>query len=253
MRIIDSVNVCLITRDGGEASVGHEECRVWFHLQTVWRELATRAKINCSFGFILEEMETKELRYYHSSSNNAAYYPYPKLITMEPMLQEFYDTLEQEDVKEILIRRKPDTRWRIRMVTNVTFYFFKLTGMGKIGASPKPKLVKNLKAILSLSKHQCTGKAFEDNLCFFRCLAVLLDCKCVGVKKKCSCKSAKAGSVQRLYDEFYKKNGLGGTDISAFEGVCIEDLLALERIFGVKIVVFESVGVDETNVVWVSA
>ena len=47
MRIIDTVNVCLITRDGGEASVGHEECRVWFHLQTVWRELTTRAKINC--------------------------------------------------------------------------------------------------------------------------------------------------------------------------------------------------------------
>ena len=60
-------------------------------------------------------------------------------------------------------------------------------------------------------------------------------------------------TTQRLYVDFCKKVGLGGTDISSFEGVCIEDLLALERIFGVKIVVFESVGVDETNVVWVSA
>ena len=181
MRVIDTVNVCLVMLDGGEASVGHEACGVWDHLRAVWRELTTRAKINCSFGFILEEMETKELRYYHSSSNNAAYYAYPKLITMEPMLRDFYDTLEQEDVKEVLIRKRPDTRWRIRMVTNVTFYFFKLAGMGKIGAAPKPKLVKNLKATLTLSKNPRTGKAFEDNLCFFRCLAILLDCKCVGV------------------------------------------------------------------------
>ena len=57
----------------------------------------------------------------------------------------------------------------------------------------------------------------------------------------------------RIFVTFCKNTGLGGIDISSFEGICIENMLSLETMFNIKVVVFESGGANISNVVWVSA
>jgi hypothetical protein len=44
------------------------------------RQQTTAFKINLSFAFILRNVETGELRYYHSSQNNSRFFDVPHLI-----------------------------------------------------------------------------------------------------------------------------------------------------------------------------
>ena len=55
----------------------------------IFREQTTAFKINLSFGFILRNIETGELRYYHSSQNNARFVDVPHLIRTEEDLEKF--------------------------------------------------------------------------------------------------------------------------------------------------------------------
>jgi hypothetical protein len=43
-------------------------------VRRIFRQQTTAFKINPSFGFILRNVETGELRYYHSSQNNAVFF-----------------------------------------------------------------------------------------------------------------------------------------------------------------------------------
>ena len=49
-------------------------------VRRIFRQQTTAFKINLSFGFILRNMETGELRYYHSSQNNSRFVDVPHLI-----------------------------------------------------------------------------------------------------------------------------------------------------------------------------
>jgi DNA-directed RNA polymerase subunit RPC12/RpoP len=55
-------------------------------VRRIFRQQTTAFKINLSFGFILRNVETGELRYYHSSQNNARFFETPHLIRTEENL-----------------------------------------------------------------------------------------------------------------------------------------------------------------------
>jgi hypothetical protein len=47
-------------------------------VRRIFRQQTTTFKINLSFGFILRNVETGELRYYHSSKNNSRFFETPQ-------------------------------------------------------------------------------------------------------------------------------------------------------------------------------
>jgi hypothetical protein len=49
-----------------------------------------------SFGFILRNVETGELRYYHSSQNNSRFFDAPHLIRTEEDLERFLEELSRQ-------------------------------------------------------------------------------------------------------------------------------------------------------------
>jgi hypothetical protein len=59
----------------------------------IFREQTTAFKINLSFGFFLRNIETVELRDYHSSQNNARFFYAPHLIRTEEDLERFLEEL----------------------------------------------------------------------------------------------------------------------------------------------------------------
>jgi hypothetical protein len=127
----------------------------------IFRQQTTAFKINVSFGFILRNVETEELRYYHSSQNNARLFDVPHLIRTE------------EDTDEVLAdlsQQRPDTKWVVHLLINVTFYVNKLFDH-PIGARVvlPDHMLKN-KAVVALVGG--SNGPYTDNLCFFRCLAV---------------------------------------------------------------------------------
>jgi hypothetical protein len=52
-------------------------------VRRIFRQQTTAFKINLSFGFILRDVETGELRYCHSSQNNARFFETSHLIRTE--------------------------------------------------------------------------------------------------------------------------------------------------------------------------
>ena len=58
----------------------------------------TAFKINVSFGFILRNVETGELRYYHPSQNNSRLFYVPHLIRTEEDLDKFLADLSRQDI-----------------------------------------------------------------------------------------------------------------------------------------------------------
>jgi len=102
-------------------------------LRAIWRETGCRVKANCSVGAVLQHKTSGEVRYFHSSFNNASLFPSPRLISSETDLQKFYADVRETDLREQAARRRPNTAWTLRFVSNVTFCFHKMTNMGQIG------------------------------------------------------------------------------------------------------------------------
>ena len=98
-------------------------------LTKIIQKQKNRFKINYSFGFVLKNVETQSYRYYHSIHNNAQVLDRAVLISYCHDLVNFLNALSEEDFLETLTR--PDTKWQIVDITNVTFYVTKLKDMAR--------------------------------------------------------------------------------------------------------------------------
>ena len=76
-------------------------------------------KINNSLAYILKNIQTEELRYYHSSYNNAQMLNTTLLISNRKDLMDFLNALAEESFYDELSR--PDTKWKIVQIPNITF------------------------------------------------------------------------------------------------------------------------------------
>ena len=136
----------------------------------IFRQQTSAFRINVSFGFILRNVETGELRYYHSSQNNPGFCYVPHLIRNEEDFDKCLDDLSRHDTLEYIRQQRPDTKWVVHLLTNVTFYVNKLFDH-PIGARVvlSDHILKS-KAVVALVGR--SNGPYADNLCFFRCLAV---------------------------------------------------------------------------------
>ena len=97
---------------------------------------------------------------------------------------------------------------------------------------------------MGLFNDKKNGKPYADRLCFFRCLSLLLDCKCSG---RCRCARPRETTVKRLFIEFLDHRQLETTE---FARVNEADLVELETFFGVSVTVFAMDADGECSVVW---
>ncbi|XP_078677627.1 uncharacterized protein LOC144914071 [Branchiostoma floridae x Branchiostoma belcheri] len=139
--------------------------KVW----AIFRDQKTSFKINLSYGFVLRNNEG-ELRYYYPCENNHTFLKNPVIVDNEKDLQRFLDQIANKDVLEYCRQQRPDSKWIVHAIPHVEFYVSKL-GNHPIGA-PKnlPAYLVNNKAINALQSGM--HGPYEDNLCFFRCLAL---------------------------------------------------------------------------------
>ena len=115
-------------------------------------------------------------------------------------------------------------------ITNATFYVTKLLDH-PIGRSVRlPKYVLENRAIVSLECSEKTGLPYKDKLCFFRCLALHRGCH--------------PHNLERDAKHFYEQY----SDGEEFDGVTLEELPDLEKMFELNIYVYRLVECyDEDN------
>ena len=98
-------------------------------LDCVYNELPSSAKINISFGFVLQSVQNpEEFRYYYAADNNPVFLN-PMVLADDSDLNFIKSILREDEILPNLINQRPDTKWKFYCVTNVTFFVFLLSGV----------------------------------------------------------------------------------------------------------------------------
>ena len=100
------------------------------HLSVIWDEHKNGFKVNAAFGFILENRDTQELKFFHPSNNNTIF-ELPKLVINNRDYKELLDDLEKQDVMEYAHTQRPGTKWRVAKIVCMRFDVYKITRSGQ--------------------------------------------------------------------------------------------------------------------------
>ncbi len=187
-------------------------------------------KINVAFGFVLRNNETGELKYHYSSTNTRVLTA-PFFIQNREDFLSFLEKLLQQDPLEYARLQRPNSKWVVDLVTNMTLYIFRIPNH-PIGTYhvQLPGYISSNKAIISLTNDPAKkGVQYRDNLCFFRCLALHQGFTPDRLVKK----------TKELFHQ-YSPDG----NYKNFPGVTLAEMSKLEEIFNVNIVVYELVKED---------
>ena len=94
-------------------------------LRAIFRAQKIAFKINLAFGFILSNVETGEKRYYYPSQNGLIF-NHPLVVADEADLEKVLQRVGETDWLEYVRQQKPNSKWRIALLTNVTFHLYSM-------------------------------------------------------------------------------------------------------------------------------
>jgi hypothetical protein len=173
------------------------------------------------------------LWYYHASQNNARFFETPHLIRTEEDLERLLEELSRHDILEYIRQQRPDTKWVVHLLTNVTFYLNKLI-QHPIGARVVvPDFFLRNQGLVCLVSG--SHGPYEDNLCFFRCLAVHRGAPVKDVEVP----------AKTYYHQCLQYRPVASMD---FQGVCLDDLVVLEQLFSLKVYVYDIQEMEEGDI-----
>ena len=184
------------------------------------------AKLNLPLGFILENIEDGNFRYFYAHENNTLL-EQSKLVSSKDDMANLKKILKKTDVIESCTKERSNTKWRFFKLTNLTIFAALLRDipMGcKDAVLPEP-LLRN-RSINCLTYEQNTKKPYKGNLCLFRALALHLH----GDKRLEEEKS-------RLFNRFLVNST--NPDPPKFQGACMDDNPSVEDILGINIFIYD--------------
>jgi hypothetical protein len=195
----------------------------------LYRQQTTAFKINMSFGFIVRHIETGMLRYYHASQNNARFFETPHLIRTEEDLEEF----SRHDIPEYIRQQKPDTKWVVHLLTNVTFCLCKLIQHPNGARVVLPDFFLRNQGLVCLVSG--SHGPYEDNLCFFRYLALHRGAPVKDIEVP----------AKTYYHQYLQYRQMASKD---FQGVALDDLVVLEQLFSLNVYVYDLQEMEEGDI-----
>ena len=217
------------------------------HLDDIFNDQNSVFKLNVSFGFILRNNESNALQYHYASRNNEQVFEEPFLIATRNDLLQVITAINDLDVLTWAQQRRPNSKWIVDLVTNMTVFITKITNHPIGHGQDLPPYITRNRGFMSLVRQAQTGKRYRDNLCFFRALAL---------QNGCDVKSLETET--KSYFERYLKQSFASiiilcqliiifvsrfcenetSSVAAFPGVRIDDLPRLETMFETNIYVY---------------
>ncbi len=190
----------------------------------IFSQQTTAFKMNCSFSFILRNIETNNLRFYYAHENDQAF-ELPKTITSLADLPLFVNKLSKFDIINHVSRERPSTKWLVFRLCNVRYNVYRLDftlGAGNVF----PDFIRRNRYIYTLDYNAANGKGEPENTCMFRCLAAHE-------------KKSKRG-ISKLANEYFSKWLIHKKiPATSFKGVDLREIPEIESLFQVTIYVYE--------------
>ncbi len=215
----------------------HLEPMLW----NIFEAQAQRFRINLSYGIVLQNRLTDELRYYHSSQNNARVLDKPPLIVNRDDFAAFLQDVDQQDLLEWAGQQRPNSEWIVVKVTNVTVYVNRILDH-PIGCCnvELPDYILNAQGVVALHAGQAVAQrpdgVYQDRLCFFRCLVLHHHPNLAHNRLE----EPMAAYYQMWCDDLRDRKQPVPRSPEEFEGMKIDrDLDEAERVFKVNINVYE--------------
>ena len=190
-------------------------------LSRIFADQTTVFKVNFAFGFILRNTETGALQYHHPSANNNLVLEQPFLVSNREDLERAIQEISNIDFLEWVRQQRPNFKWVVDLITNVTWFITKIRdhpiGRGKY----LPGYIVDNSGITPLDRNIQTGKPYEDNLCFFCCLALHNGCH--------------TKNLERDTQYYYQQYRDAGLSKKKFYGVKLNEPDDLEKVYEVNI------------------
>ena len=200
-------------------------------LDYVFKELKRAAKVNLAFGFVRKNIEDGMCRYFYAHENNTIM-ERSKLVCTQTDMTNLKDRMQKMDIVDICTRERVNTKWKIYKLTNLTIFasLLKDVPMGcKDTVLPEPLLNNHNVNCLTFEKN--TSQPYNDNLCLFRALALLLH----GNKKR-------EDETSKIFILFLKNSE--ETDPSKFQGGHMTDIPKVEELLQLNIFLYDIDFVD---------
>ena len=194
-------------------------------IKEVFRQQTAAFKMNVAFGFILRNTETGEVRFYYPSQNGFLF-DEPVLIANQQDLDEFLEKLGGTDWREFVSRQKPNSKWQVSLICNAGLHIYKLTDQ-PIGRGKRlPSFIVENRGIDALETNHQTGQLYEDNLCYFRCLARHKGYHLKNLERK----------AKQLHAQYLAS--LPESQRVKEDGIKLSDLYRLDKLFGIHAYVY---------------
>ena len=196
-------------------------------MRRIFKEQTSAFKFNFSFGFLLKNTETGEVRYFYPSQNGFVFEE-PVLVANHEDLEMLLDKMGTTDWQEWLRQQKPNSKWQVSLPCCVGIYIYKIPDMpiGRGGESILPSVIVENREVDALERNYWAGKLYTDNLCYFRCLARHKGFHLKNLEKKT--KALKGEYFQTLTED----------ETAAFKGVTLDELHHLDQLFGIRTYVY---------------
>ena len=194
----------------------------------------SRFKINFSFGYILKNIESGAMHFFHPSYNNHCVLNTAKLTSNSDELSRFLETISENDFENF---ERPNTKWRYLSTTNITFYVNKLR-TAVIGQSVTLLhfLVHN-HGVHSVIADKKTGELYQDRLCVFCCLSLFSGFDLNNLE----------ADTQAKFRRYCQNRQITP---SSFEGVSLHDLIFVEDLFEINVLDYELAELENDTVCW---
>ena len=142
-------------------------------LDEVFTKLKRAAEVNLALGFILQNVETNDYRYYYPHKNNLLL-DQAFLLSNRNDILNLLNKIEKLALIETCTKERQNSKWRITVITKVTVFAALLTGI-PMGCTDTPlpePLLRNPEVICLVSNGH--DEPYNNNLCLFHAIALHL-------------------------------------------------------------------------------
>ena len=112
-------------------------------------------------------------KYHYVSTNNLLFDKAVSILTTKD-ISDLMKHIVSLDLATNFYLKKPSSGWVLAGLTNIEYIITELKNVPIGNPDQLPAYIKNSKSIHSLTHNKNNGKKYEDNKCFFRCLAIHL-------------------------------------------------------------------------------
>ena len=131
-------------------------------LSQIFADQPTVFKINLSFGFILQNTETRALQYHHPSANNNLVLEQPFLVSNQDDFELLYDQIRNIDSMEWVHQQRPSSKWVVDLIMNITWFVWKIHDHPISRGKYLPGYIVENRGIIPLDRKIQRGKPYEE-------------------------------------------------------------------------------------------